>query len=505
MRSPRPAVWLALLALAVCVQRSRTYDEPFERDIMTYAVVGHELVLGNKLYSDVLDNKPPAIYATFGLAEGLTGYGPAEVYLVNVVFSILAMAGLYAGAAQAHGASGGLVAAALWLLFSYDLNLQANQPNTELCLNALLSVAFALAFGPPRSSRAWAAGLVLALASLFKPVALVMVPLWASVLGLQHARRGGRLPPALSRAAALGVPAAMAWAALLGYFWLDDRYEIFTTTMFAFNRDYAGSFGHNLAAALSPSRVWPHALRLALPLLLLAIVGLALGLVKDGRAQLPVLSYFAGALVMIALPGHWWAHYYQLDLPPLVLGAASGLAALGGLSHPWGTRARAAVLVGVFAFGLTAHLRQLALDGDAASMRKYGRRFIAVRESARRVSALLREGETVYMYGIEPGIYFYSRRRPIAQALWINHLTGPLRVPLRHTLRRQLREVRPELIVADTRYSLEWIPPGLVLWIEQEYERLPAEPALAPFQLLVRRDSALRARLTRGGTPAGSL
>jgi hypothetical protein len=109
------------------------------------------------------------------------------------------------------------------------------------------------------------------------------------------------------------------------------------------------------------------------------------------------------------------------------------------------------------------------------------------------------------MYGIEPGIYFHTRRRPIAQALWINHLTGPLRVPLRQTLRRQLREVRPELIVVDTRYRADWIPPGLVLWIEEQYERLPVEPALAPFQLLVRRDSALRARVPGGGTPAGSL
>lgn len=505
MRSPRPAVWLALLALAICAQRWGTRDEPFERDVMTYAVVGHELVLGNRLYSDVLDNKPPAIYATFGLAELLVGYGPAEVYLVNVVFSVMAMAGLYAAAARAHGTATGLVAALLWLLFSYDLDLQANQPNTELCLNALLSVAFALAFASPPASRAWAAGLVLALASLFKPVALVMAPLWAGVLALPHASRGGRLPEALSRAAALCVPSALAWAALLGYFWLDDRYEIFTTTMFAFNRDYAGSFGDNLAAALSPSRLWPHALRLALPLLLLTIVGLALGLLKDWRAQLSLLAYFAGALVMIALPGHWWAHYYQLYLPPLVLGAASGVAALGRRPQPWGPRARAAALVGVFAFGLPAHLRQLALDGDAASMRKYGRRFIAVREAARRASALLREGERVYMYGIEPGIYFHTRRRPIAQALWLNHLTGPLRVPLRQTLRRQLREVRPELIVVDTRYRADWIPPGLVLWIEEQYERLPADPAIAPFQLLVRRDSALRARLPSGGTPAGSL
>ena len=88
----------------------------------------------------------------------------------------------------------------------------------------------------------------------------------------------------------------------------------------------------------------------------------------------------------------------------------------------------------VFACGLLRLHAQLALDGDAASRRKYGDRFLAVREASRQASALLREGETLYMYGIDAGVYFHTRKRPIAQALWINHVEGPLRGPLRATL-----------------------------------------------------------------------
>lgn len=476
------------------MQRLRTYDEPFERDIMTYAVIGHEMVLGNRLYSDILDNKPPAIYATFGLAELLVGYGPAEVYLVNVVFGLLAMAGLYRAAAHGLGAPAGLVASLLWLLYSYDLTLHGNQPNTELCLNALLVLAFAFAFGPRRLRHSWAAGAMLALASLFKPIVLVMVPLWAAVLIRLDTSGGGRLPRALARVAALGLPSVLAWVATCVYFWQDERLDIFTTVMLDFNRDYAGDLGENLAGMLSPARVWPGHLAAAIPLLGLSILGVALGAVRDRHGWLPLLAYFAGAVAMVALPGHWWAHYYQLYLPPLVLGATLGLWQIERLRAPWGRHARSALLLAVFSFGLGAHLSQLSLDGDAASRRKYGGRFLAVREAARRASDLLRDGETVYMYGIEPGIYFHTRRRPIAQVLWLNHLTGPLRVPLRHTLRRQLREVRPDLIVRDTRYSTRWIPRGLVQWMEEEYEPIPPAREMAPFQLLVRRDSALRAR-----------
>jgi hypothetical protein len=156
--------------------------------------------------------------------------------------------------------------------------------------------------------------------------------------------------------------------------------------------------------------------------------------------------------------------------------------------------------------GLRAHLAQLRLDGDAASRQKHDAIFITVRNTAGRVAALLGPGETVHMHGIDPGIYFHARQRPIAQALWINHLVGPLRQPLRATLRRQLREVRPDLIVQDVRYRLDWLPPGVVLWIEQEYVRLPATAEMGPFQLLARRDSALRARAfpPSSATPPGA-
>jgi hypothetical protein len=501
MSHRRAAFGLAVLALAFCLQRLRTYGEPFERDIMTYAVIGHELVLGNRLYDDVLDNKPPAIYATFALAELLAGYGPAEVYLVNVVFGLLALGGLYVAGAQAHGPPGGLIAGLFWLLFSYELDLQGNQPNTELCLNGVLSVAFALAFPPGRPRRSWTAGGLLALASLYKPIALVLGPLWAIAAVWIEARRG-RARTAWRHVAGLGVPAVVAWLALVAYFRAGDRLALFTTVMFEFNRDYAGDLDQNLARALLLEHLWPSALAGALPLLILTVAGLALGAASFPERWLPLVAWLAGALAMIALPGHWWAHYYQLYLPPLVLGATAALFELARVRPPWGAHVRSAAVAAALAAGAFRLATQLALDGDAASLRKYGDRFLAVREVSREASTLLREGETLYMYGIDAGVYFHTRKRPVTQALWINHVEGPLRVPLRASLRRQLREVRPDLMVVDTRYRLDRLPPGVIEWVEQEYERLPPRPEVKPFQLLVRRDSGVRSRVPGRAAPA---
>jgi hypothetical protein len=85
----------------------------------------------------------------------------------------------------------------------------------------------------------------------------------------------------------------------------------------------------------------------------------------------------------------------------------------------------------------------------------------------------------------------------VTQALWINHLTGPLRTTLRQTLRRQLRDAQPAVIVVDTRYSRDWVPAGVSQWMDERYAPLAADAAIAPFQLLLRRDLA-------GRTPAGA-
>ena len=65
---------LVLCGLLVLL-RLHTYDEPLERDITTYAVIGHELLGGKALYTDLWDHKPPAIYVTYAAAELLSGYG----------------------------------------------------------------------------------------------------------------------------------------------------------------------------------------------------------------------------------------------------------------------------------------------------------------------------------------------------------------------------------------------------------------------------------------------
>ena len=184
------AVLLVLMAV-IAIQSYHTRNEPLERDMPTYAVVAHELLGGRALYSDVFDQKPPAVYATYALAEKSLRLRlrsqPALIYL-GVIVAWISLFGVFVAASGLSGsASCGLVASAAWVVIGSDLELQANQPNTEVFMNACIVWAFAFAARyqskPPGISASICVGLLAALATLFKPaVAMVPICIYASVL-----------------------------------------------------------------------------------------------------------------------------------------------------------------------------------------------------------------------------------------------------------------------------------------------------------------------------------
>src|ERR1044071_8182016 len=79
------------------------------------------------------------------------------------------------------GERAAVAAGVVWSLAANDLVLQANQPNTEVFLNLLLSAALAGWLGWDRSGaargRALAVGAAIGLRALYKPNVAVLLPL----------------------------------------------------------------------------------------------------------------------------------------------------------------------------------------------------------------------------------------------------------------------------------------------------------------------------------------
>src|SRR3954470_12706298 len=80
---------LALLCAAIAVGRLRFIRDLPDWDVATYALIGNEMAHGERLYADVWDMKPPGIFASFALAEWMTGGSHGwSAYLLSVIASI---------------------------------------------------------------------------------------------------------------------------------------------------------------------------------------------------------------------------------------------------------------------------------------------------------------------------------------------------------------------------------------------------------------------------------
>src|SRR5438132_12579012 len=107
---------------------------------------------GRHYYSEVGENKPPAVHIANLAAQVLFGYRRASIYALNVGLSLITLLGVYlAASSSGMGRTAGLWAAVFWALISGDLDLQANQPNLEAFMNGPVIWAFALLLRAPRS------------------------------------------------------------------------------------------------------------------------------------------------------------------------------------------------------------------------------------------------------------------------------------------------------------------------------------------------------------------
>src|SRR5262249_19250897 len=150
---------LVACILFIIAVRAVTYQEPVRGDQAVYAVIGHELLKGRSLYADLWDHKPPAIHASFALAELVTGFGPQQLFVLHIALSTSTFIGLFRDGNLLGERRAGLCAAVAWAIGSIFPHWEGYQPNTEVFLNALLvwSFCFTCRFiADPRDWLAWA-------------------------------------------------------------------------------------------------------------------------------------------------------------------------------------------------------------------------------------------------------------------------------------------------------------------------------------------------------------
>lgn len=493
---------LFLIAVLISVDRLSIYQKPLGIDCSVYAVMAHEVLSGRLLYTDLWDHKPPAIYITYAVAEVLVGYGIHTFYLLEVAAGVTTLFGIYFAASAIGGRVSGLWAAAFWAVLSGDLTLEATEPNAEVFMNSCLVWAFALLVRSSEKSFEWTRFLVIgvlyALASLYKPVAVVI----PALVGLVYvATAAGGMRARLRRLAQVALIASAGiavWVAVFGYFLALGRFDDFYST-FIYNSFYSGDLRANMLAPLRGTAEW--FLNVLNWLVVTVGVGAVIGAFKNFRLWALLIAFCVATWMQIALPGHFWSHYYQLWLPPLIVGAGWTIGSLTTLTRrrvTWLPHAAGAALLLTLTIQQVPRYRVI-LSGDWHKVSSH--ESLAAKRVAQEVDALLAPDETLYVWGIEPSLYVWSRRRSPTGVFFVHHLTdGPVAGRLSAQVSDALARERPEVFIISKKFmGNKAVDHPILQNLYSNYAPLQIQSLNeSPYAAFFRRGGSLEARMNSG-------
>ena len=509
-------VFMVCLAWII-LTRWHTADEPLDRDICTQILMGRVLADGGRLYVDTLEFKPPGMFVIWQIIHQLVGTSPRVVLGVNILVTILSLTGVFvAASAKPWGLCGGLWAMGYWALISGDLMLQGNQPDNEVFINMFMLWGIALwmrAEAAPAGKWQYAtAGLFLGCATLIKPVLITVV-----CMALGSLAAGALTPKTLKRPsrtiAWVLLPIAASWGLMVLYFVCAGRGSALYDSVVRYAVFYAESQGGH--AEGNSQTIWlnifvgftdklcPPFMFFLAPLIGLTVLGIVGAWLDGQRSQALIMAgCLLGTLLCVSIPGTYFPHYYGLYLPILAVGAGWGTAAVANSLRK---RALAGGIGLATLLVLLWHIvPDLRLDAQTWSRMKYedpGGTFREIERCGVAVHQMLLAEESVYVWGEDPGVYYYSNRRPASGIFWSNRLTwGPLKKPATLKVVDDLNKNQPSLILIEEGSPPPANHPVLQL-IQHDYVLSPETRFSEFFTVYLRRNSALAARLATNQEP----
>jgi hypothetical protein len=437
-------------------------NEPLERDISGYAVIGHELVSGENLYTDIWDHKPPGVYLAYASFEFLFGYSQFSIYLMGAIISSLTLIGIYCSVRRYSSSNYFAIGAAfLWLAMSIDIKLQANQPNVEVFINLFLAwilyIALKLRYQPLSIPDYFFIGVLLLAASFFKTIiAFIAVPLWFAIVFIEKRHYKATHQDLIKKTAAMTSTGVAGWVAIGCYFFLLGRFSDFYGAVFTFNQYYAGSILVNFIEGLKLPLFFPSYTEQYIPLYIVVVVGIALSIIKKHELPTTILlgAYIIGTFLAVSAPGFFFAHYYQLWIPVLIIGSIYGLSIVKQQLSTRQIKTFTAVSALIFAYPCVASLAMFNLEPNEWSVKKYGVTFVQSKSVADKISELLTEDEFMFEWGAETGLYYYSKKRPSTKIIFITHLglKNSFSQALSQQMFNKLKHRPPDLFVVNIGY-----------------------------------------------------
>ena len=143
------------------------------------------------------------------------------------------------------------------------------------------------------------------------------------------------------------------------------------------------------------------------------------------------------------------------------------------------------------------------------SANKQGPQYIITKQIATELDKLLKDDETLYVWGINPSLYFWTKRPAPTGVIWATDMMDSPGAKAENPLAKQhteralqdLKKAKPEIIAINLQHVQRPKDHPVVIWMMQNYVKMPGNAQIGLlyqkpfFYILVRKDGQLIKRL----------
>jgi hypothetical protein len=273
----------------------------------------------------------------------------------------------------------------------------------------------------------------------------------------------GWLRKNLSKLAVFLLPGFLVWSGVFTYFGLLGRFGDFREAVFDYNRYYSGNILLNVWKFFAkPNLLFNQSLKEIWILVVLSIAWVPFSRREYGPLRRSFFIFLLfGIWAEVASPGKYFPHYYQLLIPILCIMSSLFFS---DFAENLKSKKTTAITTGTFiviflsSLGFLSYYQAayLKMTPEEISTTKYGPVFVRSYELARYVKSKTSPCDTIYEWGAEIGIYYYSQRKSASGIYYIYPLlcgSSEERFNKRKRLYESVTTSPPAIFIWNGRYG----------------------------------------------------
>lgn len=429
---PKNWMWLVLIILTIFITRSTTLFIPLIDDEETFVVIGRFLLHGGLPYTAIADNKPPLLYYWYTLWLWIFGdTNTTALHLIGMVWVGLTCYFIASIGRRISTARAGYFAALNYAIFTTTFVPSYIALHASLLLALPLTISvWALIRWHDTNRPRWMilSGACCGAAIFFKFQALVQIPFIFWAIGYLYFRKLNRLTHSLLPGLIgyiLGVGVVI--AAVLGFLHHHHILQAFIDVTWRASMTYmkegetAGNFWGRFVGHVGGYMAATFPLWIALGVQIARRFSKYISKTPYNRPMPTwIWGWFLFSIPSVLAGGRYYGHYFIQLLPPLCLIA-------GVTFDQWWNRGRKPRVI----IATTLTIITIGWMVPRIWFQEFADRFnIQNLRVEQKVGQYLKENSpqdsTLFIWGVDPSIYFFADRNPATRFLWSDGLVGRL-------------------------------------------------------------------------------